>query len=248
VKAQHEHPVLAGEWRLWASWCQSGDEAARNEIVLHYLSYARALAAQIYGRRMHDEFEFDEYVQLATVGLMEAVNRFDPSRNVLFKTFATRRIVGSVLSGLSNLSERQQQAGVRRRIATERLESIRTELAAAERPEDLLRALTEIGVGLALGLMLEGTGMIANEGAALPDNAYSRLELRQFQKQVSRYVEQLLPREQDVIRRHYFHGIAFGEIAMELGLTKGRISQLHHQGLAHLRKLIRQEHRCDLVL
>jgi RNA polymerase sigma factor for flagellar operon FliA len=242
------YALLAGEHALWLRWREAGDAQAREKIVHHYLAYARALAARIYARRSHNEFEFDEYMQLATVGLIESVDRFDPSRGVLFKTFATRRIAGSVLSGLRTLSERQQQIALRRRVAQERLESLRSQPLAEVDPEDALRALTEIGVGIALGLLLEGTGMISDGEPSLPDNTYSGLELRQLRERVAAAVGELTAREQDVIRRHYLQGIAFDEIARELDITKGRVSQLHRQGLERLRALIADRGAGDFTL
>jgi RNA polymerase sigma factor FliA len=243
-----KYRTLDDEARLWEKCKCEQDEEAREVIVRHYLGYARALAAQIYRRRTHDEFEFDEYMQFATVGLMEAVNRFEPSYGVQFKTFATRRIVGSILSGLSTLSERQQQISLRRRICEERLASMQPERMAEDHPEHLLRELAEIGIGLALGFVLEGTGMVASSEASLPDNTYSRLEFRQFQHHLFNLVRNLTAREQEVIRKHYLQGISFEEIAQELQLSKGRVSQLHRQGLERLRTLILESGNCDMIL
>lgn len=247
VPAAPRHALLADEPELWRRWRDGGELRARDRIVLHYQSYARALAAQMYGRRTYDEFEFDEYLQFATVGLIEAVERFDPQRGILFKTFATRRITGAMLSGLSTLSERQQQIGLRRRVAAERVESIKAASLPGD-PEQLLRELAEIGVGLALGFALEGSGMVAGAEASLPDNSYTRLELRQFQQQILHLTRRLTAREQEVIQMHYLQQISFDEIAARLQLSKGRISQLHSQGLKRLRGLILTLAPCDIAL
>jgi len=243
-----KHPPLEGEAGLWERWRRDGDAAARDAIARHYVAYSRALAARIYARRVQNEFDFEEYAQLATVGLMESVDRFDPERGVQFKSYATHRIVGAILSGLTTLSERQQQIQLRRRIAHERVESLREAVGDAASPEDQLRALAEIGVGLALGLILEGTGMIQDGQGAAPDNTYARLELRQFREGVAQALDQLTDREREVIRRHYLQGIAFGDIARDLGLTQGRVSQLHRQALLRLRRLLREMARGGVAL
>src|SRR5262249_33642538 len=159
---------------------------------------------------------------------------------VQFKSYATYRINGAILSGLASLSERQQQIQLRRRIAHERIESLREAGPTAASPEDQLRALAEIGVGPAPGIIPQGTGMIGDEQAAAPDNTYAGVELRQFRDGLAHAVERLTERERDVIRLHYLQGIEFGEIARDLGLTQGRVSQLHRQGLARLRRLLRE--------
>ncbi len=229
---------LAGEATLWQRWTEARDEQARDLLARHYQDYARALAAQLYGRRSSDEFEFDEYLQFATVGMLESLDRFDPSHGAVFKTFATRRITGAVLSGLASLSERQEQIVLRRRVGEERTASLAGDRLAHDDPEAILRELAGIGVGLALGYILDGTGMMEGGERALPDNTYSRIELKQFQERIKHVLKGLTPREQDVIRLHYFQSKSFDEVGEQLGLTKGRISQLHKQALARLRGLV----------
>lgn len=230
--------MLPDEDDLWRRWIELGDHAAREVIAHHYLAYARALAAQLYNRRSSDEFEFDEYLQFATVGMMESLDRFDPSQGVMFKTFANRRITGAVLSGLAMLSERQEQVAFRKRIADERVFSFTDEKPLGDDPEAILRELATIGVGLALGYVLDGTGMVEGNEQALPDNTYARTELRQFRERVAHLLRRLTAREQDVVRLHYFQAKSFDEVAEQLALSKGRVSQLHKQALGRLRDLL----------
>lgn len=237
----------SGEQVLWERVRVQGDMQAREALVRLYLPYARALAAKAYARRGTDELEFDEYLQFATVGMMESMDRFDPGQGVLFKTFATRRITGAILDGVLTLSERYQQVALSRRIAEERLESLAQEPDAAG-PDTVLRELAGIGVGLALGFILDGTGMLESQDAALPDTTYSNLELRQFRQRIADVLEQLTSREQEVIKMHYFNSASFDEIARQLELTKGRISQLHKRAIGRLRSLLAKGDACDVEL
>ncbi|WP_354534763.1 sigma-70 family RNA polymerase sigma factor [Ralstonia sp. 1138] len=237
----------ANEAVLWEQLRSHGNVTARDALVERYLPYAKAQAASLYAKRTHDAFEFAEYLQFAVVGLMEALERFDPAHGAQFKTFATPRIVGAVLSGLERLSDQQQQIGLRRRLAAERAASLASEPPSDGTAEKLLRELGEIGVGIALGILLEGTGMMASDDEALPDNAYSKIELRQLCRQIWNLAQQLTPREQDVIRLHYQQQMPFEDVAAQLGLTKGRVSQLHKQGLQRLRALVTRQGRCDIA-
>lgn len=231
-------PLVSDEQELWRRWHGRREPQARQQLAELYVSYARALAAKSYSRRVHNEFEFDEYLHFAVVGMLESLDRFDPGRGAIFKTFATPRINGAILNGLETLSERQQQVGMRRRLAHERLESLKGDGLPTDRGEQLLHQLSEIGIGLALGFLLEGTGMMASAEDALPDNAYAQLELRQLQDRIWQLVEQTTLREGQVIRRHYRQQQSFDEIAHELKLTKGRVSQLHRQALTRLRQMM----------
>lgn len=239
---------LPGEGALWQRWVEGRDHGARDTLARHYLAYARAVAAQMYSRRGSDEFEFDEYLQFATVGMMESLDRFDPTHGTMFKTFATRRMAGAVLSGLASLSERQEQIMLRRRVADDRVASLAAETLPEDDPEAILRELANVGIGLALGYILDGTGMVEGGEQALPDNTYTRVELRQFQERIKRVLNGLTPREQDVIRLHYFQSKSFDEVGEQLALTKGRISQLHKQALVRLRTLVAAGPGVDLTL
>jgi RNA polymerase sigma factor for flagellar operon FliA len=216
-------------------------------LAERYLPYARALAAKCYARRAHGEFEFNEYLHFAVVGMMEALDRYLPDRGAQFKTFATPRISGAILNGLDGLSERQRQIGLRRRLARERVESLKTASTTLDPGQKLLQELGDIGIGVALGFLLEGTGMLVDADDQLPDNAYSQIELRQLRERIWQLVEQLTEREGQVIRRHYLQRQDFNDIAAALQLTRGRISQLHRQGLARIRMLAETSGRCNVA-
>lgn len=213
----------------------SDSEAARQALIEHHLPYARVVAASYYARRMHDEIEFDDYLQLATLGLVEAAQRFDPARGVGFRTFAARRMHGAILDGLERMTEKQQQIAAFQRARRERLALLKTE--AHTKPDDPLAYLAELGIGVALGILLEGSGMIdlgPSQGQAEP--AYRRLELAQRVRTLHEQVRELPAQQHDVIRRHYQQGQGFDDIARSLGLSKPRISQIHRAALEALRE------------
>jgi len=173
------------EVSLWRRLRASADEEARKQLLARHLNYARVVAATYYGRRFHDEVEFGDYLQYASVGLLEAMERFDPDRGAQFRTFAARRMHGAILNGLERLTEKQQQIAARQRIRAERAEVVKE--LAAERAggvprttEQLFRYVSEVGLGLALSWLLEGTAMLENPERAESVPFYRNLEVRQL--------------------------------------------------------------------
>ncbi|MDA8456969.1 sigma-70 family RNA polymerase sigma factor [Acidovorax sp. GBBC 3334] len=253
---------------LWMQWVGHKDPDARATLIEQYLPYARMLAAVLFKGRFHDEVEFADYFQLASMGLMEAVDRYRPGQGAHFKTYASYRIRGTVLNGLEKLTEKNQQIALQKRLRSERLEAaaeaaalmtgtadVDHEATGSQPPvSELLAYLAEVGIGLALGVMLEGTGMI---GTDAPDELPSVLspEVIYFRKRESQHWQGLLrdlvlrlaDQERLVIRCHYLQGIAFDEIGHMLGVSRSRVSQLHRQGLAHLRKAMAQAPACDVA-
>jgi RNA polymerase sigma factor FliA len=238
----------------WRRWTDTRDEVAREKLICAHLPYARTMAALLYRARTHDEIEFEEYFQWASVGLLEALDRYDPNRGAQFKTYATRRIQGAILNGLERLTEKQQQIAMRKRLQIERRDSAKqvtdedplVGTSAIQMP--LLQRLAEVGVGLALCYLLDDTGMVANDERAIASSAYySHTEVEQLRLRLRLLINDLSVQEQTVIKYHYLQERPFDEIASTLALTKGRISQIHRRALDKLRLSIRNTRPCDVA-
>lgn len=261
-------PAPADLSPLWASRSHQGQ--AREGLVRHFLPYARMQAAKLYGSRHGDELEFNDYFQFATVALAEAVDGFDPSRDVKFETYAAYRIRGAVLDGIESMSERQRQIATLREVRQARLKSLlrmepldgegvgvgegQREGSGQARPpapseaalfpkDSPLAKLADLGIGLAIGLMLEGTGLV-DPGEHAPvgelQMPYARLEMRQRREQLLALVKQLPEQQRLVVQWHYLQGHPFDALVTRLGVSKGRISQLHRAGLATLRRWLEE--------
>ncbi|WP_240980001.1 sigma-70 family RNA polymerase sigma factor [Ramlibacter agri] len=228
-------PAAAHELALWRRLRSSGDGEARAGLLALHMPYARIVAATYYARRYTDEVEFGDYLQYASIGLLEALERFDPDRGALFRTFAARRMHGAILNGLERLSEKQQQISARQRLRAERVQAAKEMARDAGTGDRLYAYVAEVGVGLALAWLLEGTGLVhpGERAESLP--FYHHAEVRQLRESLLQAVEALPAQERTVIRSHYLQDLPFEEIATMLQLTKGRISQVHKSALQRLR-------------
>lgn len=233
----------AQELALWRRLREQGDATARERLLQAHLPYARTVAAVCYGRRYSDDVEFADYLQYARLGLVEAMERYDPARGVQFRSFAARRMQGAILNGLERFTEKQQQIAARQRIRSERMQ----DLKAAAREEgvvpsqhQVLRYVSEVGVGLALSWLLEGTGLVEQADAAAAAPFYQPAALRQLRECLLRAVDTLPHQERLVLRSHYLHDQSFADVAATLQVTKGRVSQIHRQALLRLRAALRE--------
>lgn len=226
---------------IWERFVLDRSPADRETLITHYMSFANMLAASFYAKRQIDEVEFDEFRQYALVGLVESIDRYDPSSNASFKTYASHRIKGAILNGIEKHCEKQQQISMRSRLRKER---VQTMLHDASGPESMtFDDLVEAAIGLAIGYMLEDSGMYQTEEAISDHNIYRSRELSDLVRVMKELVATLPEQEQTVIRSHYYQQIRFEQIAENMQLTKGRISQIHHRALRML-----QEHHDQLKL
>lgn len=220
---------------LWAAYAEGRDPALRERLIATYQDFARIMAAKLYARRVYTEMEFADYLQYATVGLIESVDRFDPARGNKFETFAASRINGAVLSGIEQSSEIQQQIAARRRIIAQRLGSL-NDAAAPAGADDVFARLAELAIGLAVGFALDDSGMHQADGAEYADNSYRGVELRQLQSHIQTLVAALAPAQREVVHGHYLQRLPFEEIALGMRLSRGRIAQIHKEALGNLRQ------------
>ena len=248
----------AEEHALWSRWRGARDMEARERLLEMHLPYARLVAASYYGKRFHDEIEFDEYHQLATVGMIEAMERFDPAFGVQFRTFASRRMHGSIVDGLERTTEKQQQIAARQRLEAQRQQSIagedtddqseRSSSPAARTTEQLLQHVAEAGLAFALSWLLDGSGMIEPQERAEALPFYRSAELKELRQRILDAVNGLPAQERTVIYSHYLQELPFEEVARRLSLTKGRISQVHKRALLRLRHALGSAAACDALL
>jgi RNA polymerase sigma factor FliA len=151
---------------------------------------------------------------------------------------------GAILNGLERLTEKQQQISARQRVRSERAAAAKdiAQQQAGLQPGDaprgaaqLMTYVAEVGLGLALSWLLEGTSMVEDPARAETVPFYRSTEVRQMRERLLALVESLPAQERTVIRNHYLQEIPFEEIAAMMNLTKGRISQIHKQALLRLR-------------
>src|SRR5262245_12196656 len=90
---------------LWARFRHSRELTLRGRLIERYLPLARAAAARYYRLRPDDSVSFEDYLQYARIGLVEAIDDYDPGREASFETYSSYRIRGALLNGLTRESE-----------------------------------------------------------------------------------------------------------------------------------------------
>jgi RNA polymerase sigma factor FliA len=222
------------EAALWRRLRRDADANSRDQLVEHYEYLALTLAnrrARLFGA---DAATRSDLRQAAIEGLLEAIDRYDPARNVPFSAYAKARINGALSDALARLTERGAISSQTKKRDRERYRSI-IDLATrgSMSPVD---ELANIAVQLALALLLEGQELSDEGQVIVQENAFDSLAWRQLSARLTDAVAMLPDSERTVIVSHYHQEMLFADIATTRGVTPGRVSQLHKAALERLAK------------
>jgi RNA polymerase sigma factor for flagellar operon FliA len=215
-----------------------------------YMPLVKMIAGTLFAARSFDGVPFEEYVQYGAEGLLQAMKRYDPTHGVKFESYASHRIRGAIVSGLEKATEVNQQVSTLRRMAKERIDSLAaSDPANAKKltPQESFDRLVEVSLGLAVAYMLDDSSLFSDRTPTHWDDGASNLAYKQLQTRLLAAVQLLSQNEQKVLDQHYFQHDSFDLIAQQMGLTKGRISQLHRSALTKLRSSLAVRHLGELI-
>lgn len=214
------------ETQLWEQWRGSRDVKARAALFFSYSAWTRTMARYMFSRYPHPLAEWADYINLASMGVLQAIDRYDPCHGARFKTFAEPFIKGGILKGLSCYVKDH------RSISPDRLSDVMDHVNLEDN-DQMFNAVVNAAVDIAFGYFLE-SGIVDQQ--PVDNNPLSLFISEGNSSTLMIAVESLPIREQQIIVGHYFQGLSFTELGNLLGVTKSRISQLHSQALKRIRK------------
>jgi RNA polymerase sigma-B factor len=231
---------------LLRRWHEEGDRGARAELVERMLPLARSLARRYAGKGE----PLDDLEQVASLGLLKAIDRFDVSREVRFATFAVPTIAGELKR---HFRDRGWMLRVPREIqelsarVTRCRETLTRELGRSPTVDEVA---TTLGVGVEAVLealraadsyrllsldepLAEGAGALEAIGG--DDAGYELAEQRVL---LRRGLDELGAREREIVRLRYYEGLTQREIARAVGVSQMHVSRLIRRSIDTMRDTI----------
>ncbi|MCW3012621.1 MAG: polymerase, sigma 28 subunit, FliA/WhiG [Solirubrobacterales bacterium] len=247
---------------LWRRYKSSGDERARERLVVAYSPLVKYVSGRMAsGLPAHvDEADLISY---GLVGLISAISRFEPEREIKFETYAITRIKGAIIDELRSLDWVPRSVRARARAiekANAKLEhklqrapsdeemAIELEMTVQEFQDALLQisnstvaALDELWtVSDASGDQVSLLDTLQDPDAPDPAAVMDQTDLKD---RVADAIARLPEREKLVIALYYYENLTLREIGEVLGVTESRISQLHTKAVLRLRGRLTDEDR-----
>lgn len=247
--------AVADEQDLWVRFKEHGDDAARDELIVMYMRVVKYVAGRI-AIHVPSSVEMDDLVGWGVLGLLDAVEKFDPAQNIKFSTYATFRIRGSIIDEIRSLdwAPRSLRA-MARRVGGAR-DKLRHQQGSEPTNDDIAEemgstleqvetCLSHIQTAHVIALddyvpgpdreevrkldLIEDTGAQTPEAEALS---------RERQLRLVEAILGLADQQQKVLNLYYYEELTLKEIGVVLEVSESRVCQIHGAALKELRKVV----------
>lgn len=237
---------------LWRLWQRSRNAELRDRLIERYLPLVKFVAIRVAGR-LPRHIHVDDLYSAGLLGLLGAIQDFDPDMGVAFAAYATPRIRGAIFDELRRLDIVPR--AVRRRIrdierafdaVCSRLDRQPTdEEIAAELSMDVQAYRAALADAVTLVSLdappahSEGADGMELEDTATP-GPMTTLAASERQRLLARLLDALPDRERQVLALYYHEELTMREVGDLLGVTESRVSQLHSSAILRLRAALRR--------
>lgn len=238
-------------------------EEERTELIVQYAPLVKFLAGRM-AMRVPPSVSLDDLVSAGVMGLLDAVDKFDPSRAVKFKTYAEFRIRGAMLDELRNMDWVPRST---RKKVHDMERAIMTVEAALGRPAEDVDIAEHMGVDMdtyynilnkARGIELFSLDEYIRDERNHSESRKSfrslmqgrdhpghHLMAQEVRRVVAEAIKTLTQKEQMVISLYYYEELTLKEIGEIMGLTESRISQIHTKSIIRLRVRLSSYHETE---
>jgi RNA polymerase sigma factor for flagellar operon FliA len=241
---------------VWEEFWSSGSPAARDRLILHYAPLVKYVAGRL-AAGLPQTVQHEDLVSNGMFGLMDALDKFDPERQVKFETYAIPRIRGAILDELRAMDWVPRSVRSKAREVEKAQAQLEAKLHRAPTDEevaghleismeDLHEVNTQISFVSVLALEEAVGGGEQGEARSLLDTLAdaassdpgSGIEGQEMRGLLSAAINSLTEREKIVVTLYYFEGLTLAEIGDILGVTESRICQIHTKSVGNLRRAL----------
>ncbi|HOZ73488.1 MAG TPA: RNA polymerase sigma factor WhiG [Spirochaetales bacterium] len=241
------------EEELWAAYRQRKDPLIREAFIKQYAPLVKYVAGKVVAN-MPSSVEFDDLVGFGVFGLIDAIDKYDPDKNVKFKTYAVTRIRGAIYDELRSIDWVPRSVRQKTREIEEAIVQTEAKLGRPATDQEIAESLglsddefskTMLKISSTSILSLNDVWYTADEsehmtigdsvespGSMSPDSITEREEIRRV---IVEAIQELPDKEKKVLVLYYYEELTLKEIGKVLEVTESRISQLHTKAILRLR-------------
>lgn len=239
---------------LWIKYKTLKDEAIKSElkkeIILKYISLVKIISGRLYNY-YGSNIEYDDLVSYGIIGLIDAIEKYDYSKNIKFETYASVRVRGAIIDEIRNLDWIPRSIRQKSKLIKEvysklenqfgrepNIDEVAKELGKSE--EEILKLLEETNIYNIVSLEeeLNDNLKIQIEDESLDINPEESLVRKDSIENLKRAIDVLNEREKLIINLYYYEGLTYKEIGKILNISESRISQIHSRAILKIKSKI----------
>ncbi|MDR1390263.1 MAG: RNA polymerase sigma factor WhiG [Treponema sp.] len=241
------------EEELWISYRRKRDPAIRETFIKQYAPLVKYVAGKVAVGMPHN-VEFDDLVGFGVFGLLDAIDKFDPEKNVKFKTYAVTRIRGAIFDELRSIDWVPRSVRQKTREVEDAIGSLEAQLGRTATDQeiakslgmdesDYLKTLQRISSTSILSLSDVWFSGDENDKVSIGDSIESPsslnpdviVEKEEIRRVIIEAINDLPEKEKKILVLYYYEDLTLKEIGKVLEVTESRVSQLHTKAILHLR-------------
>jgi RNA polymerase sigma factor for flagellar operon FliA len=241
------------EEELWIEYRQNKDPKIRESFIKQYAPLVKYVAGKVAVGKPHN-VEFDDLVGFGFFGLLDAIDRFDPDKNVKFKTYAVPRIKGAIYDELRSIDWVPRSVRQKTKEVEETIGALEAQLGRSATDQEIAGALgmseseflkTMMRISSTSILSLNDVWFSGDENDKVsigdsiespvslnPDVIVEKNEIRQV---IINSISELPDKEKKILALYYYEDLTLKEIGQVMGITESRVSQLHTKAILRLR-------------
>lgn len=253
------------EEELWIEYKKTKNESIREYFVKKYAPLVKHIAGKV-AFKLQGAVEFDDLLGYGAIGLLDAIEKYDPYKKIKFNTYATTRIRGAIYDELRNLDWIPRTIRHKTKMLEEAIYKIEERKGSSATDEEIAE---ELGITLKelqqMYLEVNGTVIMSlhdvytkqnkdNESIEFINtiespsykNPDSISEKEEIIKVLANAIKQLPDKEQKVLILYYYEELTLKEIGQVLNITESRVSQLHTKAIFRLKTKIKRHLNYDV--
>jgi RNA polymerase sigma factor FliA len=249
-----ENPLARmSEDELWSLYKNSRDPAIRDAFIRQYSPLVKYVAGKV-AASMPNTVEFEDLVGFGVFGLLDAIEKFDPDKNVKFKTYAVTRIRGAIFDELRSIdwvprSVRQKTKEIEDAVVSLEAklgrpasdQEIASSMGVTE--DDFMKTMLKISSTSVLSLNdvwysgddADKISIGESIESPLSMNPDATVEREEVKRVIVQAISELPEKEKKVLVLYYYEDLTLKEIGQVLDVTESRVSQLHTKAILRLR-------------
>jgi len=238
---------------LWRQFRRTNDKAIRDRLILTYAPLVKYVAGRL-GSGLPAHIDEGDLISYGLLGLISAIERYDPERDIKFETYAIMRIKGAIIDELRALDWVPRSVRSRAREIERAIAELESKLGRAPTDEEIATK-----IGISEDELEESLSDISRSSIAALDELWSvsgegdqvslldtiedteapspaeALDVTDVRETLADAISRLPEREKLVITLYYYEELTLREIGEVLGVTESRVSQLHTKAVLRLR-------------